>query len=134
MIASYFKAIALSAIVIFSGFVGFSIEKNKFDRYKAEQMLVTQQLKDHHQAAADRIEKVKNDQISIVNTKLAAALVLLRQRPDRPAIETTNVTAYGTGASLYAEDGGFLIGEAARADKLRSALEACYAQYDSLSK
>ena len=133
-ILSYVKIAAALAALAFSWYLGYSFEASRFDRYKADQVLETQKLKDEHQAAADRIEKDKNDQINVINTQLANALVELRNRPSRPKSETTNASTCGTGATLYAEDGSFLIGEAARADKLRSALQACYEQYDSLMK
>lgn len=134
MIFSYLKLAASLAALLFAGFVGFSFERSKFDQYKAEQTIVTQRLKDQHQATADRIEKVKNDQISDINSKLAAALVSLRQRPARPQIETPSASACGSGSTLYAEDAIFLIGEATRADTLRIALQSCYDQYDSLER
>ena len=133
-ILSYVKIAAALAALAFSWYLGYSFEASRFDRYKADQVLETQKLKDEHQAAADRIEKDKNDQINVINTQLANALVELRNRPSRPKSEATNASTCGTGATLYAEDGSFLIGEAARADKLRSALQACNEQYDSLGK
>ena len=133
-ILSYIKIAAALAALAFSWYLGYSFEASRFDRYKADQVLETQKLKDEHQAAADRIEKDKNDQINVINTQLANALVELRNRPSRPKSEATNASTCGTGATLYAEDGSFLIGEAARADKLRSALQACYEQYDSRGK
>jgi len=133
-ILSYVKIAAALAALTFSWYLGYSFEASRFDRYKADQVLETQKLKDEHQAAADKIEKDKNDQINAINTRLSNALVELRNRPSRPKSEATNASTCGTGATLYAEDGSFLIGEAARADKLRSALQACYEQYDSLMK
>lgn len=133
-ILTYVKLAAGIAALAFSWYLGYSFEASRFDRYKANQVIETQNLKDQHQAAADKIEKDKNEQIKAINARLADALVSLRNRPSRPQIETTSVAACGTGATLYAEDGEFLIREAARADQIRSALEACYNQYDSLSK
>ena len=133
-ILTYIKLGAALAALAFSWYLGYSFEASRFDRYKADQVLETQKLKDEHQAAADKIEKDKNDQINAINSRLANALVELRNRPSRPKSEATNASTCGTGATLYAEDGSFLIGEAARADTLRSALQACYEQYDSLMK
>jgi hypothetical protein len=133
-ILTYVKMAAALAALAFSWYLGYSFEAFRFDRYKADQVLETQKLKDEHQTAADKIEKDKNDQINAINTRLANALVELRNRPSRPKFEASSVTACGTGATLYAEDGSFLIGEAARADTIRSALQACYEQYDSLMK
>lgn len=133
-ILTYVKLAAGFAALAFSWYLGYSFEASRFDRYKANQVIETQKIKDQNQAAADKIEKEKNDQINAINSKLADALVQLRNRPSRPQTETTSVAACGTGATLYAEDGEFLIREAARADQIRSALQACYNQYDSISK
>jgi hypothetical protein len=133
-ILTYVKMAAAIAVLAFSWYLGYSFEASRFDRYKADQVLETQKLKDEHQAAADKIEKDKNDQINAINTQLANALVELRNRPSRSKSEASNAATCGTGLSLYAEDGSFLIREAARADTIRSALQACYEQYDSLDK
>ena len=133
-ILTYVKLAAGLAALTFSWYLGYSFEASRFDRYKTDQVIETQKLKDQHQAAADQIEKVKNEQIKAINAKLADALVSLRNRPSRPQNQATSVATCGTGATLYAEEGEFLIREAARADQIRSALEACYNQYDSLNK
>jgi hypothetical protein len=67
------------------------------------------------------------------------AVKRLQSRPDRkpagaggmPAPAPT--CAGSTGAELSRQDGGFLIGEAARADELRAALKACYGTYDAMA-
>ena len=133
-IFTYVKLAAALAALAFSWYLGYSFEASRFDRYKADQVLETQKLKDEHQAAADKIEKDKNDQINAINTKLSNALVELRNRPSRPKSEATNASTCGTGATLYAEDAEFLIREASRADTIRTALDACYKQYDEVIK
>ena len=120
--------VALSLLV--SGYIGYSIEAGRFERYKATQLVLTQSLQEEHQAAADQIRKEKDAQIVAINNSLSDALIKLRERPDRP--QGTNNGQGGTGLSLYASDATFLEREAARADILRSALSACYQQYDSL--
>lgn len=133
-ILTYVKLAAGVAALAFAWYLGYSFEASRFDRYKANQVLETQKLKDQHQAAADQIEKEKNAQINAINARLADALISLRNRPSRPQTQASSSAACGTGATLYAEDGEFLIREAARADEIRSALQACYDQYDSISK
>ena len=81
---------------------------------------------------ADQIRKDKDAQINAINNQLANALIELRNRPSRTN-QSSNNGQSGTGATLFAEDAEFLIGEAARADKLRTALTACYAQYDQVT-
>jgi len=133
-ILTYAKLAAGVAALAFFWYLGYSIEASRFDRYKANQVLETQKIKDEHQAAADKIEKDKNDQINAINSRLANALVELRNRTSRSKIEASSNAACGTGLSLYAEDAEFLIREAARADQIRTGLQACYNQYDSLIK
>ena len=121
---------ALSLCV--AGYLGYAVESSRFNSYKQAQQAATQALQEQHQALADQIRKEKDAQIASINTQLADALIKLRERPNR-AQNTTNGQG-GTGLSLSAEDSVFLEREAARADILRTALSACYAQYDSLSK
>ena len=111
-------------------YLGYSFEASRFERYKANQ--VTQVLKIEHeqQAAADQIRKQKDAQIEAINNQLANAISELRKRPSRPTEAVPG--SCGTGATLYAEDGEFLIREAARADKIRAGLQACYEQYDAI--
>jgi len=121
-----------AALLFLAGYTGFSLEAARFDRYKASQQALTQTLQEEHQAAADQIRKEKDAQIAAINNSLADALVQLRSRPSRTQ-DAANGQG-GTGLSLSAEDSAFLERDAARADVLRSALSACYQQYDSLSK
>lgn len=76
----------------------------------------------------------KQDEINRIDAQLRVANERLRQRPERPAagLPAPGTTGQGaTGAELFRQDGEFLNGEAARADKLRTALAQCYKQYDS---
>lgn len=66
--------------------------------------------------------------------RLSADLERLRQRPDRTRgmPETDRAACQGaTGAELSREDAGFLAREAARADRIRAALRACYRAIDN---
>lgn len=91
------------------------------------------------QAAADEYERQKREEIDRLTDKHRALVDSLRQRAARPA--NSNVPAVAgnaqstpvcTGAELHREDAEFLAGEAARADRLRTELEACYQQYDKV--
>ena len=92
-----------------------------------------QEIQVKNQAISDQIRKDKNAQINAINDQLANALVQLRSRPSRSQYSTNNGQD-GTGRSLSAEDAGFLIREATRADQIRIALDACYKQYDGVNK
>jgi len=129
-ILTYVKIGLVALCLCGTGYLGYSLEAARFDRYKAEQQALTQTLQEEHQAAADQIRKEKDAQIASINNSLADALVQLRSRPSRAQSAANGQS--GTGLSLSAEDAAFLEREAARADVLRSALDACYKQYDAL--
>ena len=131
-ILTYVKIGLCAALLFLAGYIGFSLEAARFDRYKASQQAATQEAEQKHQAAADQIRKDKDAQIASINNSLADALIKLRKRPSR-AQDAANGQG-GTGAALSAEDAEFLTREAARADIIRTSLSACYQQYDSLSK
>ena len=97
-----------------------------------KQALENQHAKDiaDAQAAADQIALAKDAKVRTLNTQLANALASLRKRADRPAAASSVPTSAApatscTGAELYRPDAEFLIGEAARADKLRLDLIEC---------
>lgn len=82
-------------------------------------------------AVAARQERADEDARTIAG--LERTVRSLRNRPDRPAVSgtapapgTNPAPQFGTGAFLYRPDGEFLAREAARADRIRSALMECY--------
>lgn len=83
---------------------------------------------------ADQLRREKDAQIQTIHGRLAAALGELRERPARgeplPGVAATCPAA--TGAELSGPDAEFLARESARADELRAALGACYAQYEQV--
>lgn len=82
---------------------------------------------------AEQIRRKKDDQIQHVNAKLESMLEQLRQRPSASSVsDPTRDCKAASGVELSREDAEFLAREATRADQLRSALEACYKQYDLL--
>ena len=131
-ILTYVKIGLFALSLCVAGYLGYAVESSRFNSYKQAQQAATQALQEKHQAAADQIRKDKDAQITSINAQLVDAISELRKRPSR-AQGASNGQG-GTGLSLSAEDSGFLERESARADVLRSALSACYAQYDSLSK
>lgn len=129
-ITTWLKLGGIVATCALMWYMGYSFEASRFERYKADQ--VTQVLKIEHdqQAAADQIRKQKDAQIEAINNQLANAISELRKRPSRS--DKANTGSCGTGATLYADDAEFLVREAARADKIRAGLQACYKQYDAI--
>ena len=127
---AYIKIGLLALAILVAGYTGYSIEASRFEHYKALQAEQTQKAQELHQAAADQIRTQKDAQIASINNQLLDAVSQLRSRPSRT--QASSDRQGGTGLSLSAEDATFLDREAARADILRSALSACYSQYDSL--
>lgn len=83
--------------------------------------------------ATEGIRRQKDAEIKVISGKLQSALSELRQRQERPSSADTARDCKGTtGAELSRQDAEFLAREAARADQLRSALELCYRQYDTV--
>ena len=131
-IGQYVKIGLLIITVCVSAYLGYSFESARFDKYKNEQMAQRVQIEKKNQVATDQIRKEKDAQIVSINNQLVNAIVELRKRPSRT--ESPSIGQSGTGVSLSAEDAIFLEREAARADVLRTSLQACYEQYDALSK
>lgn len=119
---------AIYAMVAISLFCGGFV--SGCQHQQAAQEKVVREKEHEYQAAADEIRKAKDAQINAINNQLADALVSLRSRPSRTAETVNGQNCNGTG--LYAEDSEFLVREAARADQIRVALQACYNQYDAI--
>ena len=128
----YGKFLAGAMFLLGSFYFGWHLRDVDFQSYKAKQAIETQKIQEKHQAFADKIESEKNAQIRNINSWLADALIELRKRPSRTQASSNGQG--GTGLSLSAEDSSFLVRESSRADILRTALSACYEQYDALSK
>lgn len=87
------------------------------------------------------IEGVKDAKIKDINSKYRSILDSLRQRKERSTTSnstgsSTNAesTKGATGAELYREDATFLIGFARDTEELKTQLNMCYAQYDSVKE
>ena len=117
--------IAGVAVTLFCG--GF-VNGCSYQQSKAEK--VVRDKEHEYQSAADNIRKAKDAQIKTINTQLVNAIGELRERPGRTT-ETSNGQGCN-GTRLFAEDSEFLVREAARADEIRVALDACYQQYEAL--
>ena len=123
----------LNMYVIYAGiatilFVGGFVNGCSYHESKAEK--VVREKEHEYQAAADNIRKAKDAQIKDINNQLVDAIGELRERPGRTT-ETSNGQGCN-GTRLFAEDSEFLVREAARADEIRVALDACYQQYEVL--
>lgn len=80
------------------------------------------------------LEEVHADEVRNIAAQRDAALLSVRNRPERPVSAASAPSAqYGTGANLYRDDAEFLLREAARADGLRAALERCQAWIETVT-
>jgi len=120
-----YAIIALVAVTLFCG--GF-VSGCQHQQSKAEKVI---RDKEHqYQSATDEIRKAKDAQIKAINNQLVDAVSELRKRPSRTTDTGTGKSC--NGASLFAEDAEFRVREAARADEIRTGLEACYQQYEAI--
>ena len=107
----------------------------------AKDRVAAQKVRDAEHALAmqtAQTDRETRDALQDLGDRYAALAASMSSRPARPSVPTTaeaaaavQGSAGATGAGLYAEDGRFLAGEAARADTLRIALKECYARYDA---
>lgn len=87
----------------------------------------------HAKAVATIAEKAHHERKALA-VDIARLTSSLRNKPERPAgamPESAAGSVACTGEQLYRSDGEFLVGEAARADKLRLELSECRALYDA---
>lgn len=83
------------------------------------------------------LEREKNEEIYKLNSVVVDLRNRLRNRPSRETVvyrESPGDTKACTGAELYKEDGEFLIGEAARAEKVLIERNYYYEQYEQVRK
>jgi K+-sensing histidine kinase KdpD len=119
---------AIIVVVAVALFCGGFVNGCSYQQSKAEKTI---RDKEHqYQSDKDKIRIEKDAQIKAINNQLVDAVSELRKRPSRTA-ETPNGKGCN-GASLFAEDSEFLVREAARADEIRVALQACYKQYEAI--
>ena len=80
------------------------------------------------QGIVNALSRKQYDELAGINTGLLHDLDGLRNRPPRLSVssDTRTVCEGATGRELSRPDAGFLTGEAARADRLRTALKTCY--------
>lgn len=83
--------------------------------------------------ASLRSERAQKDaKIDSINRQLADTIKRLRERPVRPNVVTvTEIREACTGAQLYREDGEFLAGEAARAERILEERNFYWQQYEN---
>jgi hypothetical protein len=129
-VMTYVKLAAGALLLLSVFYAGWHLRDVDFMAYKATIIAQKATIEKEQQAATDKIKKEKDAQIEAINNRLVDAISELRKRPSRADQASHGQSC--TGGSLPAEDAEFLIREAARADKIRAGLAACYDQYEAL--
>ena len=160
MFNTLYVRLAIIAIVIGLGYTAYNnfydnvFDKGansvqvKWDAVETERSKVAAEEKTKKAMADLAMKKESETQLRLLNEKnkslnatVATITRELRNRPDRPtnpgttnlpSNPTTEPATGSTGKELYRADAEFLIGEAARAEKLIILLESCKAQYNSV--
>lgn len=115
-------------------YAGHSYTKAKYEKDIAVANKKALDEKTKLQDKIDEITQKSHDDLAAVISERDAAIIRLRNRPAR-INQTAEANCKGTsGASLSREDAEFLTREAARADRLRGALMACYSYADKLQE
>jgi len=86
------------------------------------------------QEKVNELTQTQYDELADINKRLNNDIDRLRNRASRRHLpnESKAKCKGATGAELSKEDGRFLVWEAARADKLRAAIKACYSYADTI--
>ena len=135
-----YLAAAIAIISMLSGGAWFIYEAGKdsirSDMAEVVSIEVAKARKDEKlkQDKVNAIIQKQYDDLNTINSNLTTSLDRLRKRTSRKDVSRdTQANCKGTtGAELSSEDGGFLVREASRADRLRTALKACYNYADSI--
>jgi len=130
-----------STCIVFGGFYtyrtgyanGMNAIQAQWDAEKAAAAIHAQEL----QANMDKLREGKNREIARLNSTVRSLVNGLRDRPERPSVAASGAgddSSGCTGATVYKQDGEFLIGEATRADQLRLALIQCQKAYQAAAE
>lgn len=115
-------------------------EKAKLAEEYAKAQAAAREKEQQLQAQADQLREETNAKTQELAVRAASLADSVRKRPERPAPASTVSGTAGavcpacvcSGAELHRPDAEFLVREAARADELRLALDACVRQYETL--
>ena len=115
-------------------------EKAKLAEEYAKAQQAAREKEQQLQTQADQLREETNAKTQELAVRAASLADSVRKRPERTAPASTVSGTAGavcpacscTGAALSREDAEFLVREAARADELRIALDACVRQYETV--
>lgn len=141
----WIKWAVIGVIIVLIGWIHLSlvnraVELNNSEWNKAQQVLIEKNRKTEKAILTEalKLEEVKNEEIKNLNTTVNDLRSKLRKRPSREYVTVyrDNPSTEGacTGAELFREDGEFLIGEAARAERVLIERNYYYEQYEQVRK
>jgi hypothetical protein len=116
--------------------MGIAKERQQMAAQRETEQVLARGAESRTSLAVTRALQEKENEKAAIAAQRDAAIASLRDRPPRRVVvaggtSTPAANCQGaTGAELSNSDSVFLLGEATRADNLRAALAACYAQYD----
>lgn len=132
----YFEKRAVAKAVI--------VTQTRIETEYKSKLIAAQQLAAQQSAALTaykvKADKEKQDAVQAVDAKYTDLVRSLQQRPTRADLTSSVATAVAsarkacTGAQLFREDGEFLAGEAARADKVVIERDYYYGRYEDARK
>lgn len=131
--------IASLALTIGAFFYGQSVGIDSVRADMADKVKVaTENARKEEQAKQEKVNAITQEQLNNINTindRLNDDLDELRKRPNNRYVSKDNQTTCkgATGKELSEPDSRFLVRLAARADKLRAGLKACYKYADEVS-
>jgi len=118
--------------------VGFSMgDSSRHRKQQAEILVQTEAARETERIKAKATLKAQQERyeaLLAISARLSRDLERLRNRPDRLPEAARPAAKGATGAELSRPDAEFLARESARADRLRAALQECYAWIESVTK
>lgn len=127
-------AVAIAAALSGGYFKGRADANAKWELSFAEKEREARTKEQQLQEQTNEITSQFQSEKDAISSQLANALERLRQRPQRLSEAARPACKGGTGAELSGPDAGFLEREAARADGLRAALNACYSWAETVAR
>lgn len=125
---------AITAIGGFSYRAGYVACAEETQKTAIESLEKARKIEREKQRKADEITQQNLDNLAAINAALTDDIIRLQSRKDRGRLSRAAKTECpaATGRELSKPDAEFLVRLAARADQLRSALNACYQYADEI--
>lgn len=127
-------AAAVATIAAAGWMKGAAHVQAKWDDEKHAQTVAAMEQRIEWEKQLANVRNEKNAELQRIGVALGDALERLRNRPERMPEPARAACKGSTGAELSGSDAGFLVGLAARADRLRADLAECQAWVETVTK